>query len=230
MAKKLEPTIAEIPEIDAKASSMKMRCTGKGEALWAQFQLLYPVIITSRSFLGRLANGAGMDCEIMAVKVDGKMHEALPSHVGPGNLDIILQAKDATGIEVCLSCRIEPQTAGEAAEVGSVADAVERLGAEPRPEDPDPPPPPTDPRETARRIELESVDNTDQLSSGGPFPMDLTPDVAAQATESLQNLLTAKDLTPAVQMSIEAFVDADGDPTAMLRADTEKRRRELEPA
>lgn len=226
MAKKLEPIIAEVPEIDAKARTLKMRCTGKGEALWARFQLLYPVIITSRSFLGRLANGAGMDCEIMAVKVDGKMHKALPSHVGPGNLDIILQAKGATGIEICLSCRIEPQTAGDAADADAVDDAVKALAAESRQEQN-----PKEPEgETARRIELESVENTDQLASGGPFPMDLTPEVAAQATESLQHLLTAKDMDDATRASVRAFVEADGDPAAMLRGEAAKRRRKLVPA
>ncbi len=227
MSTKLQPTLAEIPEIQPEQRTMKMRCTGKGEALWARFELLYPIVITSRKFLGHLANGAAQDCEIIAVSVGGKMLKALPSHVGPGNVDVILQAKGSTGIEVVLSCRIEPQTAGEAASSDAVDDAVAALTemttkVEARPEDPAPRPPPVDPR---ARLVLESS-SPDLLSGEGPFG-DLPPAVAAQATENLQDLLDAKNLDPETKASIQAFLDADGDPTATLKAAQGKR--EMEP-
>lgn len=232
MTTKLQPTMAEIPEIQPEQRTFKMRCTGKGEALWARFELLYPVIITSRKFLGHLANGAAQDCELITVQVGGKMHKAMPSHVGPGTVDLILQAKGSTGIEVVLSCRVEPQTAGEPATFSSVEEAAARLKAtieggppldevkaafERRPEDPAPRPPPVDPRSEARRVALElSASQPDIAAADGPFA-DLPPEVTREATANLQELLSAKNMDDATKKSIEAFIEADGDPTETLR-------------
>lgn len=220
--KKLEPTLAIIPEIDPKKQTMKMVCTAKGEAIWARFELLYPVIITSRKWLGHLATGASQDVEIIAVKVGDKMLKALPSHVGPGDIDIIAKAKGSTGITITLTCRVEPQTAGEPADEVSVDAAVAELTASVprRPEDPAPRPTPADPRAdpftTGRNIELEPAENPDLAGSDGPFGV-VSPEVAKNATEELQNLLKAENMDDATRESIKNFVDSDGDPTETLK-------------
>ena len=241
MSAKLEPTDGEFPEIKPDERVMKMRCSGKGEALWARFTLLYPIIITSRKYLGHLLNGAAQDVEIMAVKVDGKMHKGLPSHVGAGVLDIIVQAKGSTSIEIELMCRVDLAAGDEPAEAESVADAIARLEAEPeaehepRPEDPPVRPPPVDPRgETKPRPELEMLPQPDLLTAEGPFPADLPPEVAAQATADLSKMLLGPDMDEATRKSLQAFIDADGDPTETLRgmapeADAPERKRKLEP-
>lgn len=222
---KLKPTQGEIPDIDPAQRGMKLRCTGKGEALWAHFDLLYPIIITSRKYLGHLLNGAAQDVDVMAVKVDGKMHKGLPSHVGAGALDIIVQSKGATSIELVLMCRIDPTAGEEPADAESVTDAVAALEAEaadeqaaadhkPRPEDPPMRPKPADPR----NIELEHVPESELLSAEGPFPTPLPPEVAAAATEQLQNMLDGKSADETSRRAMQAFVDADGDPTEALKS------------
>lgn len=212
--KKLKPTLALIPEIDSNKQTMKMVCTAKGEAIWARFELLYPIIITSRKWLGHLPTGASQDVEIIAVKVGDKMLKALPSHVGPGDIDIIARAKGSTGITITLTCRVEPQTAGESTDAGSVDAAVAELAASvpSRPEDPAPRPPPADPR----RIELESAQNPVVSDSDAPFE-GLTPEVAKNATEELQSLLVAENMDDATRKSIKNFVESGGDPTETLK-------------
>ena len=218
MSEKLQPTDGDFPEIKPNERVMKMRCTGKGEALWARFTLLYPVIITSRKYLGHLLNGAAQDVDIMAVKFDGKMHKGLPSHIGAGVLDIIVQSKGATSIEVELMCRIDLAAAGKPADAESVADAIAALEAEveaadshkPRPEDPPMRPKPVDPR--------GELPQFDPITPDGPFPSDLPPEVAAAATEQVQNMLNAKVLDEKNRAAMQAFIDADGDPTDMLRS------------
>lgn len=213
MTSKLQPTIGEIPEINPEERRMKLRCTGKGEALWAHFDLLYPIIITSRKFLGRLHGGASQDVEIMAVKIGGEMRTALPSHIGPGAIDIIVQAKGSVGIEIELNCRVEPQTEGESAESESVADAVAALTESvTRPEDPAARPGPVDPRKLLPAPPMQVVE--------GPFPPGLPPAVAAQATENLNEMLNAGDMDESTRASITAFMEAGGDPTDTLAAAT----------
>lgn len=233
MSAKLEPTIGEIPEIKPEERVMKLRCVGKGEALWARFDLMYPIIITARKYLGHLANGAAQNVEVMAVKVNGQMNAGLPSHVDAGRLDIIVQAKGSTSIEIELIARIEPETVGVAASASQVADAIAALEDEVNaerdaqkggnPEDPAPRPPPVDPRGLDALLPtapLQVASNED-----GVFPLDCPPEVAAQATLSLSALLKAKDMDDATRLSVQAFVDADGDPSETLRKDAAKSKR-----
>lgn len=219
MSTKLQPTQGEIPEIEPAQRVMKLRCVGKGEALWAHFDLLFPIVITSRKYLGHLPNGAAQDVEVMAVKVDGKMHKSLPGIVGPGKLDIIMQGKGSTSIELELMCRIEAEVVGEPAEAGSVESAIEELTRQehkPRPEDPAMRPRAVDPRP---KLEVRDImPDGDLLSVGdGPFPVDLPPAVAAKATEDLKDMMVDGDMDDATRKSLQAFIDADGDPTQFLQ-------------
>lgn len=227
MSNGLQITHGEIPDITPGKREMKLRCTGKGEALHARWTFLFPIVITSRALVGKLGDETLQNVEIMGVRCGGEMHKAIPSYVEAGNLDIIVQSPGAETISIVMSCRIEAHAGDETGSVDAVADAVAALeessfGEADASDEASAADGKSQPKRrmdwgvNARRIGLESVEVPEQLGSDGPMPV-VTPEMAEQATADLEGLLASREMDPATKASVEAFLAADGDPTGALK-------------
>lgn len=110
----MEPTEGTITVKDRKKGTLVATCEAQGDAIWARWTFLYPVVVTSRKFVAH-KGGETQDVSIETVippfgdepERDPEYGEDVPRYLRTGELNILAQSPGADSIEIELTCRID---------------------------------------------------------------------------------------------------------------------------